>query len=275
MCGWVKSLLLLGKLFFFPAVSRGGHTTAEQRTMKFQQTKHRALDESVATEANERASLNCTKFRESFEASSSVFGHDSICRLAWLRVYLCIHKALGLCNLQKGFLFLLIFSLTRLGKLWELFSLLCSGLDLGWKLWNKEEREAFVWLFSFPSWFLCSRQASSFLFESFKKHVVVKAKLLFPRIAFPTLRLGFHVRCITFKARILFSSTENALRPCLWLLLASLERRSRFMSCDIRAWLRRFLSPALLLMPAASSSRVDFMEVNHVEVFDENSLAEP
>lgn len=187
MCGVVaKSRLAarLRKTFLFPCCCSGGRGSGRGSPQpnsvpwNFSNKAHRALDESVASEANERATLNCTKFREDLlkrrllrrldtTASVQSAGFGCICALtksAWVMQ-----------PSKKVFLFfwcLAFFSLAH--SFWlTLRELLFPplfrnvlALGLGWKLWNKEEeRAAFVLQFSFPSWFLCG--ASGFLFESF------------------------------------------------------------------------------------------------------------
>lgn len=155
----------------------------------------------------------------SFEASSfTAFGHDSICTIGWLRVYLCTHKErLGYATFKKGFLILLMFgfllarSLVLVNSSRTLipsFVPKCACSRFGVKIVEQGRRTSSV-CFAILLPILIPMRSVGFLIRIFLKTRGRKKPV--PRIAFPTLRLGFHVRCIAFKARILFSSPE---RPC-------------------------------------------------------------
>lgn len=96
----------LWKTFLFPCFRGEGERAAHR--------SQTALREISATKHTERchrklmngASLNCTKFREDLFWSVVFYGRlDTTASVdsGWLRVCLCTHKALGLCNLQKRF----------------------------------------------------------------------------------------------------------------------------------------------------------------------------
>lgn len=144
-------------------------------------------------------------------------------------VAVCIATALGYVTFKKK-IFSRSFDVSLVLLNFEnSFLLLFSGfLEWHWDL-QEQNRARAMQRVSILIPVLMPRLGSSYSILRWK-HVVVKSKDdLFP----------LFFRCITFEARtFLFPSTKNILR--LPLLLQTLERRSHFMSCDIRAWLRFF-----------------------------------
>lgn len=127
-------------------------------------------------------------------------------------------------------------------------------------LWNKEEQRnvllsvisilipQFLWI-SLCAWVLIR----------FERWIHVAVKLTRRMTFFAVPRLMFSLRYVL--GRDFSLSPKNDLQLCLCLLLTSLERRSRFMSCDIRAWLCFFSLSCRLLQrhPLASNCLSRFL----------------